>query len=150
MASVKGICWQAAAKWANDGGPTSSGHMATFAPVGVSPDIWQIRVINKDTTHAATPTLFTVDEDGDEVQLDISPTTVSSNSGEEYTVETKNPKIRVAVSHTLAVGETILVKVKAWGQDGYVSSGRTMTAAATSAAADPGVTLTGDDTLDSF
>lgn len=146
MASVKGICWQAAAKWAAG----SSGHMATFAPVGVSPDIWQVRVINKDAAHAATPTLFTVDEDGDEAQLDISSTTVSADGGEEFTIETKNPKIRVAVTHTLAGAETILVKVKAWAQDGYVSSGRTMTATATSAAVDPGVTLTGDDTFDSF
>ena len=131
-------CWQAAATY------DATNEHATFVPNGLEPDMWQVRVINASGSNAATVAIFTVDEDNEEVELELADDSVEASSGQEYTIESKNPKLRVKITGT---SPNVTAKVKAWSKYNNVSQGRPYpeTEAATG-----GVTLTGDDTLDSF
>ena len=132
-------CWQAAATYA------VTGEHATCAP-DREMDMWQVRVRNNHASLEATPTAFAIDEDGVETAISLSPGVVGAEAGVEYTIETKNPKLKIKIIEVGGGAVSSVVKVKSWLKYSWVGTGRPY---ATTAAATGGVTVSSEVVIDS-
>lgn len=138
----KESCWQAAATY------DETGEHATFAP-DKEMDMWQVRVRNNHASLEATPTAFAIDEDGLETEIGLSPSVVGAEAGVEYTIETKNPKLKIKIIEAAGGAVSSVVKVKAWLKYSWVGTGRPYIHATTAAATTGGVTVSSEVVIDS-
>jgi len=84
-----------------------------------APDEWQVRLINDDGANAAVFDIATVDEDGDEIQIDGGLETVAASSSSEIIISTRNPSLKISTDATSTSTDAI-AKVKAYSTNPQV------------------------------